>query len=247
MKSIALVAAAGQGTRFSHTAPKQFAVVGGQTVLEITLCNLGAAQSFDAVIVAADQGNLDRVEALADGLGLAIPIHVVAGGETRKDTLESLVQGAKAADNGSEDLLLTLVDANRPLTPPGTYQDCVARAQETGCCCPVIRLADGIGLLGRDDTLTQIDSSPGVVRVVTPESFSLRLYEDLPRELKSNEDLRGIAELFLAAGQPVATVKADFRSLKITFPEDWGFFLSLYGNSAQLLPSDGPSSLGIQH
>ena len=95
MRTIAIIEAGGSGTRFGAELPKQFLALGGLPILMRTIeAFLGNRdRSFD-VIVTLPTAQIDLWHDLCAGHGLAVPHHVVAGGETRwhsvKNALDSI-------------------------------------------------------------------------------------------------------------------------------------------------------------
>jgi 2-C-methyl-D-erythritol 4-phosphate cytidylyltransferase len=123
--------------------------------------------------------------------------------------------------------VLSLVDANRPLTSPEVYRESVALARKFGVACPFVKLADGVARVDASGAITRILDRGGLTRIATPESFTWESFLALPDEVVGNLGLLGIAEMFVAAGKNVQTFQSNEFSLKLTHPEDWELFLRL--------------------
>ena len=69
-KTVALVVAAGRGRRFGGDLPKQYARLGGQTVLRRTLCALLFDDQVDHVCCVIHPDDEDLYAAATEGLDL---------------------------------------------------------------------------------------------------------------------------------------------------------------------------------
>src|SRR5579863_9943384 len=104
---VALVVAAGRGTRFGGDLPKQWMELDGRPLLRHSLGILAAHPDIAEVRVVIHPDDRDRYEAAAAGLRLNPPIH---GGATRQ---ESVRLGLEAlADNPPDAVLIH--DGARP-------------------------------------------------------------------------------------------------------------------------------------
>ncbi len=198
----AVVVAAGGGRRFGQ--PKQFARLGGRTVVEhaVAACRPAA----DAVVLVLPEGSADQ------GYGAD---RVVAGGPTRSDSVR---RGLAAVP--PEVPVVIVHDAARPLARPALF------AAVLGA------LADGtvggaICAVPVTDTLKRLDPGAsvvaatveraGLVAVQTPQAF---VAETLRRAHAEDPEATDDAALVEAIGVRVAVVAGDPRNLKLTTPED---------------------------
>jgi 2-C-methyl-D-erythritol 4-phosphate cytidylyltransferase len=227
MASIALVAASGIGSRFSQGLPKQYSGVDGKSILEICLEGISESDVFDHVVIAVEERFTQTAIGIVKNVSGLPPCQVVNGGQTRRETLAKMITGVSHMPNPQEHVL-TLIDANRPLTSKRVYQETIRAAMDYGCACPVLPQADGLALLGESGFITSVPARESWFRIQTPESFKLSEYMQIPDYVKDDVSLLGIAEIFLADGRKVATVASDERGIKITHPFDWEVFLCLF-------------------
>jgi len=117
-RTAVIVPAAGRGERLGPGAPKALRVLGGVPMLVHAVRALATARSVDLVVVAAPEDGVDDVVALLGEHGLLDPdglragAMVVAGGDTRQDSV------ARALHALPLDVDVVLVhDAARPLVP----------------------------------------------------------------------------------------------------------------------------------
>ncbi|MDK8825025.1 2-C-methyl-D-erythritol 4-phosphate cytidylyltransferase [Corynebacterium striatum] len=213
---VALIAAAGMGTRLGAEVPKAYVELQGCTLLERSVAAMAHSGVVKRAVVTVSPVMEDTARALlADA---PLPITFVHGGGERAD---SVWAGLQAIDE--EDAVVLIHDAARALTPPAM----IARVAQT--------VLDGapavIPVLPVSDTIKIVDAE----RVVsTPERSSLRAVQtpqgfDLATLRGANEKYFSGQQEFIATddaslmewfGVPVATVPGDQLALKITTPMD---------------------------
>src|ERR1041384_8858200 len=84
--NVAIIVAAGQGTRMGTARPKQFLELAGVPVLVHTLRRLGQAATIAAYVVVAPPAETSELLTLAARYELRKLAHVVAGGAARTES-----------------------------------------------------------------------------------------------------------------------------------------------------------------
>ena len=212
MTTIALVPAAGYGTRFHDSGPKALVALAGRPLLLHALDRLFASGRVDRAVVAVPKEFRARFEkALAK---YPSPVVLAEGGMTRK---ESVVSALEAAAAGKDDFVC-VHDAARPLVDPLEVAAVVDAAVETGAA------VAGYGLI---ETVKKVDGGRILETVpreelfaaTTPQVFRASLLsEAIAREGK--RDVTDDSELVERTGVPVRVVLTSRWNLKITYPED---------------------------
>src|SRR6478735_4285066 len=90
---VALVPAAGQGTRLGEGIPKAFVALRGRTLLERAVSGLLDSGVVDEVVVIVPEERVDEVRA-----DLPAGVSVVAGGAERTDSVRAGIEAAPDAD-----------------------------------------------------------------------------------------------------------------------------------------------------
>jgi 2-C-methyl-D-erythritol 4-phosphate cytidylyltransferase len=110
--AVALVPAAGLGTRFHEGGPKALVLLAGKPLLLHVLERLHASGRVTEAVVAVQPG---CEEAFLAALAAApLPVRLVPGGVERRDSVASALGASGAAD----DALVLVHDAARPLIDP---------------------------------------------------------------------------------------------------------------------------------
>ena len=160
---VALLAAAGRGTRLGGPIPKAFVTLRGRSLVERSLRAMLTSEVVDEVIILVSPDMEDYARELLEKRGLlndpeGIRVRLVHGGGERAD---SVWAGLQAIDH--EDAIVLIHDSARALTPPGMIAR-VARMVADGApaVIPVVPVAD---------TIKRVD---GPIVVDTPNRAELR-------------------------------------------------------------------------
>ena len=217
---IALIAAAGQGTRLGAEVPKAYVELRGRTLLERSVRALLASGVVDEVIVLVSpdmEPEAARIIGRIDTAGAA-PIRLVHGGSERADSVWAGLQAIP-----DEDAVVLIHDAARALTPPAMVRGVAKRVLEGApAAVPVVPVADTIKEVADEAVLSTPDRSR-LRAVQTPQAFRLSAlrqanldYWAQQPEFTATDD----ASLMEWHGERVATVPGDTLAFKITTPID---------------------------
>ena len=217
---IALIAAAGQGTRLGAEVPKAYVELRGRTLLERSVRALLASGVVDEVIVLVSpdmEPEAARIIGRIDTAGAA-PIRLVHGGSERADSVWAGLQAIP-----DDDAVVLIHDAARALTPPAMVRGVAKRVLEGApAAVPVVPVADTIKEVAADAVVSTPDRSR-LRAVQTPQAFRLPAlrqanldYWAQQPEFTATDD----ASLMEWHGERVATVPGDTLAFKITTPID---------------------------
>ena len=223
---IALIAAAGQGTRLGAEVPKAYVELRGRTLLERSVRALLASGVVDEVIVLVSpdmEPEAARIIGRIDTAGAkdttnAAPIRLVHGGSERADSVWAGLQAIP-----DDDAVVLIHDAARALTPPAMVRGVAKRVLEGApAAVPVVPVADTIKEVAADAVVSTPDRSR-LRAVQTPQAFRLSAlrqanldYWGEQPEFTATDD----ASLMEWHGERVATVPGDTLAFKITTPID---------------------------
>lgn len=209
-RTIALIVAAGQGTRAGGAVPKQFARLAGRPMIAHSHAALSRHPAIDAVLVVIGAGQQD---ALAEAVG---PVPFVLGGATRRESVRAGLE-AMAADGGAARVLIH--DAARPFVPAATIDSLLAALDDHAGAIPALPVADT--LVRADDAMGETVPRDGLFRVQTPQAFRfadvLGAHRGWPEDTEATDD----AQMVRAGGGAVAIVPGDAMLEKVTHPADF--------------------------
>ena len=238
---VAVLTAAGSGTRLGAAGPKALVEIAGRTLLRRAALGLLDSGVVDHVVVTAPDDHFARFRAeVADlgGAGRSGTVEVVAGSSASRQA--SVALGLAAALDARPDAAVVLVhDAARALTPPDVARRVVAAVRAgRDAVVPALPVIDTVKEVGEVRKVAVRDGRrPEAVQ--TPQGFAAatllaahRLGADRAfDEARAASDDAGLVE---AAGGAVAVVAGDPLALKITTPLDAAL--------AEVLAAGGPSA-----
>lgn len=122
---IAIILAAGFGTRFDPARPKQLVSVADRPVIEWTIEAFEDCPEVTDILVVVNATVSDAVEKVIDDMGSRKVRGIVPGGETRADSTRAAL-GFLREYNIPDDAKVLIHDGVRPFVSPKTILDCVA-------------------------------------------------------------------------------------------------------------------------
>lgn len=210
-RTVALLVAAGSGSRAGGSVPKQYRTLGGRPLLAHAVHHLRRAGLDDIrVVIGPGQDGLYR--AAASDLALPSPI---LGGAERQESVRNGLEAIAAASGAG---CVLVHDAARPFLPRTVARRLLDALDHHDAAVPVLGVVDT--LARADATLGDAVDREGLVRVQTPQAFRFdailaahRAWGGAP----ATDD----AQVARAAGMAVATVRGDALLEKLTYEEDF--------------------------
>ena len=163
---IALIVAAGRGTRFGGPLPKQYALLDGMPVLRRTLLAFRDVPGITGLRVVIAAGDDAPYDAAVAGLDLPPP---VPGGGSRQ---QSVLNGLEALSADPPDLV-AIHDAARPFVRAADIAACLSVLAAPGIDGAVlgIPLADTLKRVGGGNAITETVPRRDLWRAQTPQVF----------------------------------------------------------------------------
>ncbi|MGH7388402.1 MAG: 2-C-methyl-D-erythritol 4-phosphate cytidylyltransferase [Candidatus Rokuibacteriota bacterium] len=216
MRDVAvLVPAGGAGTRMGGRTPKQFLALGGAPILAVTVRRLVRHPRVVAVVVAAPEARVARTRRLLAGAAGRVPVTVVAGGDTRQESVWRAVQAAPP-----EAAVVVVHDAVRPFVTPALVETVAAAARAAGAAICALPIAETVKRV-RDGVVETTLERSTLWAVQTPQAFHAPLLREA-HEKARRDGFVGTDEAMLVErlGHRVRVVPGDARNIKITTPAD---------------------------
>lgn len=209
---VALIVAAGSGSRVGGDIPKQFRVVNGRPMLAHSYAALSKHGDIGTVFIAIGDGQ----ESLAkDALcGLPTPV-LVQGGATRRESVHHGLE--EIARQGGADFVL-IHDAARPFLPDSVIDDLIHALDTTAGAVPALPVVDSLSR--GDDMLSETVDRSQLWRVQTPQAFHFDAILDAHRSW-TGEEPTDDARMLMAKNGKVRIVPGSERLSKFTFSTDF--------------------------
>ena len=214
---VALVVAAGSGTRLGADVPKALVEVRGRSLVARSIDALAAGGCTHAVVVIAP-GLRDAFERSLSGC--PIPVAYALGGAERQDSVRHGLDVIASDPVTASSSIVLVHDAARAFVPPAVVAR-VIEAVDAGAdaVIPVVPVVDSIRQVGADGS--QVVDRATLRAVQTPQGFRCRVLEDahahVAREGLTVTDDAAACE---AIGIPVVLVEGSRDAFKVTEPRD---------------------------
>ena len=208
MTVVALIVAAGSGSRMGGDLPKQYRLIGGKAVVAHAVDALTSHAAIDQVRVVIGEGQEAMAQRALAGREVG---QLVIGGAERADS-------ARAGLGQIEADVVLVHDAARPFCPHGVVDRLLDALEKAEGAVPALPVADTLAranaLLGEPVERT------GLVRVQTPQAFRFRSLVETYAQW-SGPSPTDESTVMRAAGREVAVVDGDPILEKLTTAADW--------------------------
>lgn len=225
--NVALLTAAGSGTRMQLNIPKQFIHVDDKPIIIYTMEAFQNHPGIDAIIVVTIDSWSDVLWAYAKQFGITKLKWVVPGGDSGQESIRKGLDVLKQ-ELSDEDVVL-VHDGNRPLVSSQIISDSLATYSKYGSAVAAIPCTEVV--FESDDGLTSLVSTERerLLRTQTPHTYQLgQLYEaHLEAEKRGITNTAASCMLMKELGILTYFSKGSEENLKITTPEDLKIFKAL--------------------
>ena len=219
---VAILAAAGLGTRMGHETPKQFLELNGVPLVILSLRRVAACPLVTQIIVATRAEEVERLDARIRQENFKQAVRVVKGGSSRQ---ASVSQALKHIPEDTE--LVVIHDAVRPLVTVEHIARVIEEARRCKAAILGIPAMDTVKEVKRaslpEDValITATVPRERVVLAQTPQVFQAQLLKDaFARAEEDGVNASDEAGLVERLGLEVRVVHGSERNIKITKPAD---------------------------
>ncbi len=217
-KVIAIIPAAGSGTRMGISRPKQYLEINGISIIQHTIERLASFQLVDGIVVALaeDDAYFDKLQ-----FDLDIPLNTVVGGEER---IHSVYNAAKSLQTAVDnDDFFMVHDSVRPCVCHDDVDRLLLAAQQHPCgallAAPV---TDTIKRVDQVHEVCETVNRENLWRALTPQVFRATM---LTQALKVRvydyiQSVTDEASVMEAQGHKPLIVEGRSDNIKITHADD---------------------------
>jgi 2-C-methyl-D-erythritol 4-phosphate cytidylyltransferase len=213
MNRYAVIVAAGSGMRMGAPIPKQFLEVGGKPILMHTLNRFVAFDASIRLVVVLHPDYVEFWRSLCDKHDYSVPHAIVSGGSERFFSVQKAIQSLV----DTEDAIVGIHDAVRPMVSVDTLERCYATAQAMGGAVPCLSVNDSMRIVDADGNRSVDRSSLRIIQ--TPQCFSLNLLRRAFTQ-EYNTAFTDDASVVEALGESIVLVEGNRENIKVTTPED---------------------------
>ena len=218
--NIALIVAAGSGTRMGLETPKQFVLVKDKPLLYYSVKMFETYPELEAIVIVTNQEYISLVEEIVEEYNFKKVKAIVAGGETRQDSVYNGL--VKIKEFASEDDVVLIHDAARPLVNHRIIFDNIKACNEFGAVDTAIQASDTIVKSSDGSGVDELPLRKELYQAQTPQTFKLGLILEAHEYARNHHipDVTDDVKLVLSLGKEVHLVEGSKLNFKVTTPED---------------------------
>lgn len=225
--NVALLTAAGKGTRMQTEIPKQFIHINNKPVILYTLEAFQRHPQIDAIIVVTLDSWKDLIWAYAKQYNISKLKWVVTGGDTGQ---ESIKKGIDLLTQECEkDTVVMVHDGNRPLISDEIISDSFATFQHYGSAVAAMPCVEAIyKSIDGEKSNTTLDRQE-MFRTQTPHTYSLRklIWAHEEANKRNIVNTTATCTLMTLLGETIYFSKGSEKNIKITTKDDIEIFEAL--------------------
>jgi 2-C-methyl-D-erythritol 4-phosphate cytidylyltransferase/2-C-methyl-D-erythritol 2,4-cyclodiphosphate synthase len=215
MKIIALILAAGRGTRAGSAIPKQWQNLGNRRIIDHSIDlfkNISRINNVMVVLHPDDLHLLNRNDVL-----------FTTGGHTRSESVKFGLEALK--QNEMPDYVL-IHDAARPTTPLTVINNVLDSLDTADAVSPGLPVTDTLWEV-IDQEVMQTKSRKNIWRAQTPQGFNFK--KILDAHLANSSTATDDVEVATSAGMKVKVIHGSEKNIKITTAEDFDRVTAVLG------------------
>jgi len=215
MKIIALILAAGRGTRAGSAMPKQWQILGNKRIIDHSIDlfkNISRINNVMVVLHPDDLHRLNRRDVL-----------FTKGGHTRSESVKLGLAALK--QNEMPDYVL-IHDAARPSTPLNVINNVLDNLDTADAVSPGLPVTDTLWEVIAEEVM-QTKSRKNIWRAQTPQGFNFK--KILDAHVASSSTATDDVEVATSAGIKVKVIQGSEKNIKITTAEDFDRVTAVLG------------------
>ena len=220
--NVAIILAAGNGTRLSNNIKKQFIKIHDKQLFLFSFDSF-CSSNIDKILIVSSKEDINYVRSLVSSNEKFLD--VIAGGETRQQSVENALDYLKGIL--AEDDVILIHDAARPLIKFPLINEVINKTIEYDCCSLILPIKDTIISLSNNNYESTLERDK-LASVQTPQGFKFKIiYEAHLKAMHSSAT--DDAQLVKKLGFNIHLIKGDEQNFKITTNEDLNYFEYILG------------------
>ena len=220
--NVAIILAAGNGTRLSNNIKKQFIKIHDKQLFLFSFDSF-CSSNIDKILIVSSKEDINYVRSLVSSNEKFLD--VIAGGETRQQSVKNALDYLKGIL--TDDDVILIHDAARPLIKVPLINEVINKTIEYDCCSLILPIKDTIISLSNNNYESTLERDK-LASVQTPQGFKFKIiYEAHQKAIQSSAT--DDAQLVKNLGLNIHLIKGDEQNFKITTNEDLNYFEYILG------------------
>ena len=220
--NVAIILAAGNGTRLSNNIKKQFIKIHDKQLFLFSFDSF-CSSNIDKILIVSSKEDINYVRSLVSSNEKFLD--VIAGGKTRQQSVKNALDYLKGIL--ADDDVILIHDAARPLIKFPLINEVINKTIEYDCCSLILPIKDTIISLSNNNYESTLERDK-LASVQTPQGFKFKIiYEAHQKAIHSSAT--DDAQLVKNLGLNIHLIKGDEQNFKITTNEDLNYFEYILG------------------
>ncbi|NMN00200.1 2-C-methyl-D-erythritol 4-phosphate cytidylyltransferase [Bifidobacterium sp. DSM 109958] len=219
---VAVVLAAGFGTRFDPNNPKQLVSVGDRPIVAWSIEAFESDPRVTDIVVVVNPRVREAVETLVEEAGYPKVRLIIDGGAERVDSTMASLDALEAAGIPADAKVL-IHDAVRPFVERSSIDGCIDALDEYRAATVAVASTDTVLLtrdLGDRKVIARVPDRPDTFRAQTPQAFRFSTIRDAYAKASADPDFHPTDDTRVVVDYlpdvPVAIVAGSETNLKVT-------------------------------
>jgi 2-C-methyl-D-erythritol 4-phosphate cytidylyltransferase len=217
---VAVIPAAGLGTRMGGKTPKQYLSLGGIPLLVYSLQVFQKLESIREVILAVPDSDREFCwREIVKPFGLEKVTQVVAGGKRRQDSVRNGLAAIATPPDG-----VLVHDGVRPFIDKQIVRNVINCAGQTGAAVVAMPIHDTVKRVNQCGIIQETLKREELWQIQTPQVFRYDWLVEAHQQARQHEwEVTDDAALIERMGYPVSVVEGSCFNIKVTRPDDLAF------------------------
>lgn len=217
-KIVAIIPAAGSGSRMESDTPKQYLGIYGKPIIQHTIEALASTGLFDSIVVAIaeDDSRFSKLQ-----MDLSIPLRTVIGGDERIHSVYEAV--LTVADELSNDDWIMVHDSVRPCISESDIKRLILTVEDHPCGgILAIPVTDTIKRVNKIYEINETVDRSELWHALTPQMFRATMLFDALK-VRVNDYIQTATDessVMESQGHKPIVVESHASNIKVTYPED---------------------------
>ncbi len=212
VNNIAIIVAAGSGSRYGGSVPKQYLKIEGKQILRMAVEQFTSHPDIDATIVAVHNDAVHMYESAVSGLDV---LPYVVGGSTRQQSVYNALEKIQVYSPKK----VLIHDAARVFVSDKTISSLISELDANKASIAAVRVRDTIKHM-ESGKIKKTVPRKDVFLAQTPQAFEYNTILGLHKKY-SDKDFTDDASLCEQDGIAVSIVESSMLNFKITTKEDF--------------------------
>ncbi len=231
MNKVAILTAAGVGSRMQIDIPKQFLNINGKPVIIHTMEAFESHPDIDGIVVVCLDGWHDILKSYAKQFNISKLVSVVGGGKTGQESIRNGIEEVNRLYD--LDTMVMIHDGNRPMISQEIISNSIAICETCGNAVAVIPCTEVVVECDDKENPTRLLDRDKLKRTQTPHTFIL---DDL---LKTIEEARekGInneaatCSLYMKLNKEIHFSYGSEKNIKLTTRDDLDIYEAMLASN----------------